>query len=119
LLNFVQTYLTVTFEREIATGSVTKAFTVVVMAGILVAVSTLTLMLTEGLPLLPVLFEVVSAMATVGLSMGITRELSGFGQVLIGLLMFVGRIGVLSVIIVLAGQEKQGLHYMKEDILIG
>ncbi len=109
----------VVFEREIATGSVTKAFTVVVMAGLLVAASTLTLMLTEGLPLLPVLFEVVSAMATVGLSMGITRELSGFGQVLIGLLMFVGRIGVLSVIIVLAGQEKQGLHYMKEDILIG
>lgn len=109
----------VVFEREIATSSVTKAFTVVVMAGILVAASTLTLMLTEGLPFLPVLFEVVSAMATVGLSMGITHELSGFGQVLIGLLMFVGRIGVLSVIIVLAGKEKRGPHYMKEDILIG
>lgn len=109
----------VLFEREIDPRSVTKAFTVVVMAGILVAASTLTLMLIEGLPMLPVLFEVVSAMATVGLSMGITSEMSGFGQILIGLLMFVGRIGILSVIIVLAGKEKRRLHYMKEDILIG
>lgn len=109
----------VIFEREIDPGSVTKAFVVTVMAGLLVSASTLTLMVTEGLPFMPVLFEVVSAMATVGLSMGITSELSGFGQVLIGLLMFIGRIGVLSVIIVLAGKEKRRLHYMKEDILIG
>ncbi|MFA7467825.1 MAG: potassium transporter TrkG, partial [Desulfotomaculaceae bacterium] len=109
----------VLFEREIDPASVTKAFTVTVMASLLVAASTLTLMITEGLSLMPVLFEVVSAMATVGLSMGITRELSGFGQVLIGLLMFVGRIGILSVIIILAGKERRRLHYMKEDILIG
>ncbi|KJS13106.1 MAG: hypothetical protein VR67_05560 [Peptococcaceae bacterium BRH_c8a] len=109
----------VLFEREIDPDSVTKAFTVTVMAGLLAAASTLTLMVTEGLPFMPVLFEVVSAMATVGLSMGITRELSGFGQILIGLLMFVGRIGILSVIIILAGKERRRLHYMKEDILIG
>jgi len=107
------------FEREIDPASVTKAFTVTVMAGLLVFTSTLVLMITEDLPMMPVLFEVVSAMATAGLSMGITRDLSGFGQVLIGFLMFIGRIGVLSVIIVLAGKEKRRLHYMKEDILIG
>ncbi|HBX22031.1 MAG TPA: Trk family potassium uptake protein [Desulfotomaculum sp.] len=107
------------FEREIDPESVTKAFTVAVMAGLLAAASTLTLMVTEGIPFMPVLFEVVSAMATVGLSMGITKDLSGFGQILIGLLMFVGRIGILSVIIILAGKERRRLHYMKEDILIG
>lgn len=109
----------VLFEREIDPGSVTKAFTVTVMAGLLAALSTLTLMVTEGLPLMPVLFEVISAMATAGLSMGITSELSAFGQILVGLLMFVGRIGILSVIIILAGKEKRRLHYMKEEILIG
>jgi len=109
----------VLFEREIDPGSVTKAFTVTVMAGLLAAFSTLTLMITEGLPLMPVLFEVISAMATVGLSMGITKELSAFGQILVGLLMFVGRIGILSIIIILAGKDKRRLHYMKEDILIG
>ncbi len=107
------------FEREIDPASVTKAFTVTVMAGLLVFTSTLVLMITEDLPMMPVLFEVVSAMATAGLSTGITGDLSGFGQVLIGFLMFVGRIGVLSVVIVLAGKEKRRLHYMKEDILIG
>ncbi|AGL01546.1 TrkH family potassium uptake protein [Desulfoscipio gibsoniae] len=109
----------VLFEREIAPESVTKAFTVVVMAGMLVAIITLLLMIVEGLPLVPVLFEVVSAMATVGLSTGITSHLSPFGMALIGLVMFVGRIGVLTVVVVLAGKEKRRSHYMKEDILIG
>ncbi len=109
----------VLFEREITPQTVTKAFTVVVMSNMLVIVSTFLLMTVEGLPLVPVLFEVVSALATVGLSMGITSQLSPFGQVLIGLLMFVGRIGVLTVVMILAGREKRHYHYLKEDILIG
>ncbi|MEW6063980.1 hypothetical protein P378_18970 [Desulforamulus profundi] len=109
----------VIWEREIASESVTKAFTVTVVALILVSVSTLLLMTVEKLPLMPVLFEVVSAMATVGLSMGVTQQLSPFGQVIIILLMFVGRIGVLSLVIFLAKQEYRRLRYMKEDILIG
>lgn len=109
----------VIFEREIAPESVTKAFTVMVMAGLLAALSTLVLMIVEKLPFMPVLFEVVSALATVGLSMGITSDLSAFGQVLIGFLMFIGRIGVLTLIVVLTGTDKRRLNYMKEDILIG
>ncbi len=109
----------VLFEKEIAPKTVAKAFTVVVMFGMLVIVSTLLLMTVEGLPLVPVLFEVVSALSTVGLSMGITTQLSPFGLVLIGLLMFVGRIGVFTVVMILAGREKRQYHYMKEDILIG
>lgn len=109
----------VLFEREIAQESVTKAFTVVVMAGMLVVVSTLLIMTVEDLPFMPVLFEVVSAVATVGLSMGITPQLSPFGLIVIGILMFVGRIGILTVVVVLAGKEKRRFQYMKEDILIG
>lgn len=109
----------VIFEREIAPDSVFKAFTVAVVAFMLVTVSTLTLMLVENIPLMPVLFEVVSALATVGLSMGITGQLSPFGQVLIILLMFVGRIGVLSLVILLAGKEYRRVRYIKEEILIG
>ncbi|QGG47130.1 potassium uptake protein, TrkH family [Heliorestis convoluta] len=109
----------VIFEREIAADSVMKAFTVAVTAALLVFISTLLLMLIEGLPFKPVLFEVVSALATVGLSMGITADLSPFGQVVIGLLMLVGRIGVLSLITILAGKEIRRVRYMKESILIG
>jgi trk system potassium uptake protein TrkH len=109
----------VIFEREISSESVSKAFTVTVIALLLVSSSTLTLMITEKLPFMPVLFEVVSAMATVGLSMGVTQHLSAFGQVLVGLLMFVGRIGVLSLVLLLAEKEYRRLRYMKEEILIG
>jgi trk system potassium uptake protein TrkH len=106
-------------EREIAPKSVTKAFAVVVMASMLVMVSTLLLMTVEDLPLMPVMFEVVSALSTVGLSMGITSQLSPFGLILLGLLMFIGRIGIFTTIMILAGREKRQSHYMKEEILIG
>lgn len=109
----------VIFEREIAPESVSKAFTVTVIALILITTSTLILMVVEGLSFMPVLFEVVSALATVGLSSGVTQQLSGFGQVLIIILMFIGRIGVLSLVLFLAKQERRRLRYMKEDILIG
>ncbi|GAB6181377.1 TrkH family potassium uptake protein [Desulfotomaculum defluvii] len=109
----------VLWEREIAAESVTKAFTVTVIALIIISLSTLTIMTIEDLPFMSVLFEVVSAMATVGLSLGITSKLSHFGQVLITILMFVGRIGVLSLVIFLTKQENRRVRYMKEDILIG
>ncbi len=109
----------VIFEREIASGSVFKAFAVAVIAFMLVTISTLILMLVENLPLLPVLFEVASALGTVGLTMGITKQLSAFGQVMIIMLMFVGRIGVLSLVLLLAGKEYRRVRYIKEEILIG
>ncbi|MDO7788999.1 TrkH family potassium uptake protein [Desulforamulus aquiferis] len=107
------------FERELASESVSKAFTVTVIALLLATTCTLLLMVVEGLPLIPVLFEVISAMATVGLSMGITGELSAFGQAVIIVLMFVGRIGVLSLVLLLAAKEYRRIQYMKEEILIG
>lgn len=109
----------VIFERQIAPESVVKAFTVTIFASILVSVSTLILMITEKLPLLNALFEVVSAFATAGLTMNVTHQLSSFGQVLICLLMFIGRIGFLSLIMALAGTKHKKVHYMKEEILIG
>lgn len=109
----------VIWEREIAPESVTKAFTVTVIAFMMVSLGTLSIMTIEKLPFLPVLFEVVSALATVGLSMGITAQLSPLGQIIIIILMFIGRIGVLSLVIFLAKQEQRRLRYMKEDILIG
>lgn len=109
----------VVMEREIDANNVLKAFTVTILGFLLVSTGTLILMLVEKLPLLPILFEVVSALATVGLSLGITAELSSFSLVLIGIFMFVGRIGILSLIIFLAKRETGHIRYMKEDILIG
>lgn len=109
----------VLMEREIDASSVNKAFTVTVLALVTVCVSTLILMLIEGLPFLEVLFEVVSALATVGLSMGITEQLSPMSAIFIGILMFIGRIGVLSIVVLLGKTEANRIHYMKENIIIG
>ena len=66
------------------------------------------------------LYETVSAVGTVGLSVGITAELTVFSKLLLILLMFFGRIGGLSLVLVLA--EKQTLIFTErpvENILIG
>ncbi len=105
-------------EREIDTESISKAFTVTVMALTLVCIGTLVIMTLEHLPFMPVLFEVVSALATAGLSMGITEQMSPVGTVIISIFMFVGRIGVLSLILFLAKTQGDRIRYMKEKIII-
>ncbi|NMC28178.1 MAG: Trk family potassium uptake protein [Syntrophomonadaceae bacterium] len=109
----------VVMEREIDSASVSKAFTVTVLALVMVCVGTLILMVLENLPFLEVLFEVVSALATVGLTMGITEHLSPLSTFIIGMLMFIGRIGVLSIVVLLGQSEADRIHYMKETIIIG
>ncbi len=66
------------------------------------------------------LFETVSAFGTVGLSMGITPSLSLWGKTWIMLLMFVGRVGVLTfAYIIVGGGTEKGVEYAEENIMIG
>lgn len=71
----------------------------------------LLLNLTETIPLLAIIFEASSAFGTTGLSVGVTPQLSPFEKLVIALLMFVGRIGIL--------ERKAKIHYPKETIIIG
>lgn len=69
---------------------------------------------------LPYFFETVSAFATVGLSMGITPELSIWGKCWIILMMIIGRVGVLTFsYIVLGTGAKNGIEYAEENLMIG
>jgi trk system potassium uptake protein TrkH len=66
------------------------------------------------------LFEVVSALSTVGLSTGITPRLSDAGQVVLMLAMFIGRLGPISVVMALSLSERpQVIEYPREEPLIG
>jgi trk system potassium uptake protein TrkH len=66
------------------------------------------------------LFETVSAFGTVGLSMGVTPSLSAWGKTWIILLMFVGRVGVLTfAYIIVGGAAERGIEYAEENIMIG
>ena len=75
--------------------------------------------MTEPKPFLAILFEVVSAFGTVGLSMGITADLSPIGKILIVFIMFLGKLGPLTLAFSLARPEQENIRYSSEDILTG
>lgn len=83
-------------KRTVPNTAINKAFALFTLAVLLVASVFCLLLVTEDLPYLNLLFETVSAFATVGLSTGITAQLSVIGKLLIILLMYLGRIGPLT-----------------------
>lgn len=114
--------------RTLPESTVDKAVRVFVVSIVVIALGTLLLLYTEAPgashadnngQFLKVLFEVVSAYSTCGLSMGLTTELSPFGQFLICSIMFVGRMGPLFLISAVAGQAKNTTWYAEEDIMVG
>jgi len=67
-----------------------------------------------------ILFEVTSAFGTVGLSLGITSDLTIFSKIILMILMFIGRVGVISFLLMFKNHKKIGkYHYPKERIIIG
>jgi trk system potassium uptake protein TrkH len=109
------------FRRRIPTEQVTKALAVTLLSGCLVTVVTLLLSLSETAGFLTVLFEVVSAFGTVGLSMGLTPHLTRLGRCLIIGTMFSGRVGPLTAMIALAQSARPNNRVRRIDdrVLIG
>ncbi|MEK7681261.1 MAG: potassium transporter TrkG, partial [Chloroflexota bacterium] len=82
--------------------------------------ATLLLSLTESHSFIRVLFEVFSAFGTVGLSTGITPDLSLLGRLIIIGIMFVGRLGPLTLALSLAQREEaRSIRFAQERIKIG
>ncbi|MPQ25967.1 TrkH family potassium uptake protein [Bacillus paralicheniformis] len=108
------------FKRELHQADLMKSLIVTLMAVILVFGSTLILTMTEKHTLLELLFEVCSAFGTTGLSTGITSDLSTIGKIVIILLMFIGRIGIVTLLYLFGRKEiEANYHYPKERIIIG
>lgn len=108
------------FRRTIQTGVVHKALALLVSGLLIVGLFFVLLLIAEGQAFLPLLFETVSAFGTVGLSTGLTPNLTPVGKVLVLLLMYVGRIGPLTLGLALAaGIRKEESIYPKARILIG
>ncbi|MBN2417302.1 Trk family potassium uptake protein [bacterium] len=107
-------------RRTIPPSAVMKVLALLVMALFLVFTIFIGLLIVEDKPYLHLLFETVSAFATVGLSLGITPELSINGKLLITLLMYLGRIGPLTFGLALARKAVTGkLTYPDAHIMIG
>ncbi|QII50354.1 Ktr system potassium transporter B [Bacillus paralicheniformis] len=86
---------------------------------LLILAAVFILNMTEPKPFLAILFEVVSAFGTVGLSMGITADLTPAGKIMIIFIMFLGKLGPLTLAFSLARPEQENIRYSSEDILTG
>lgn len=101
-------------DRRIGERAQRQALTVALLAIGLVMSATLFLLEITDLRTDQVLFETVSAFATVGLSTGITAQVPPAGQIALVLLMFVGRLGPITLVSALALREKQLRYTLPE-----
>lgn len=109
------------FNREIQLIDVLRSYAVIILSIFIVFLATIALSISEPtLSMTAIIFEITSAFGTCGMSLGITDKLSTFGKILIMLLMFVGRIGLISFLYTIGGRTtKTKFHYPKERVIIG
>jgi len=107
------------FGRRLGGEEVMKVLALISLSLMLVLTAAFVLAQTQELPFLMLLFEVASAFGTVGLSMGATGELDGFGRAVIMALMFIGRIGPLALGLFLATRIPPRVRYPEGRIFLG
>ncbi|MBD2347062.1 TrkH family potassium uptake protein [Anabaena subtropica] len=109
------------YERKIAISLILKAVGVLIGSISTVILATILISLTDPkLDFIQILFEVVSAFATVGLSTGITGTVSTAAKLILIIIMYVGRVGVLLLMAAVLGDPKPTrIHYPEENLLVG
>ena len=117
------------FKRTIDQETIDRAFSVLALSMAIVMVATALLLWSElgSVPqaqsrgrFLELLFEVVSAFGTVGLSMGATPRLTDWGKLILVVVMFIGRLGPLVLAMAIQAREKRGrFQYAHERVMIG
>jgi trk system potassium uptake protein TrkH len=109
------------FKRRIPQELVFKALAISILSILFIFLAVMCLDFTEaGTSLMYLAFEAVSAFGTVGLSLGVTPGLSDYGKCIIMVLMFIGRLGPLTIAFALTNQKQhEKFKYAEEKILIG
>jgi len=116
------------FRRSISEASIGKAVSIIMLSASVICIGVMLLLMTELGDMghresrgkfLELLFEVVSAFGTVGLSTGITPGLSATGKVILSVVMFVGRLGPLVVGVALSRDIVSRFYYAEENIMVG
>jgi trk system potassium uptake protein TrkH len=103
------------FGRRVPAAAQRQAVTLVLLSVGIIAASTLVLVTLEDLTLSSALFEVISAFSTVGLSTGITGGLGGAAQALLTALMFLGRVGPITLFAALLLREHGRLYRLPSE----
>lgn len=108
------------FGRRVGSAAQRQAITVLVLGSIMVVLGTLAILRMSHLPTDQVIFEVISAFGTVGLSTGITADLPEEGQLILALLMYLGRVGTITLAASLVlGERRMPYRYPEEHPIVG
>jgi trk system potassium uptake protein TrkH len=109
------------YDRQVAINLILKAVAVLVGSVVTVIVATILIAIADPhLDLVHILFEVVSAFATVGLSTGITAKVSTFAKVILIITMYLGRVGILLFMSAFLGDPRpSSVRYPEESLLVG
>ena len=110
----------VAFKRKIPLGVILKSFNITILALFVICIGTFTLSILESnYTFMQLLFEVTSAFGTVGLSTGITPDLSDLSKFIISLIMFIGRLGPMTIATIWYFKEPSNACYSEETVIIG
>ena len=109
------------FGRRIPRSLISKTLAISALSALLVISGAVALIISDGLSLLPAVFEVTSAFGTVGLSIGdTTKELGAFGKLLLVFVMFLGRLGPITLFLALNERSRPKQYsYPEEEIAVG
>ncbi|MCJ8342117.1 MAG: TrkH family potassium uptake protein [Cetobacterium sp.] len=108
------------FNRRIDWEILNRALAILVISIMYISIIIMLMMMVEHFKFEEIVFEVISAFGTVGLSLGITAKLSIFSKILIIITMFIGRLGPLTFALALGENKiKENVKYPKENILVG
>jgi len=109
------------FKRTIPYSIVNRAYSIIIFALAVISISVFMLSIAEpNIDFIKLAFEEFSAFATVGLSTGITPELSDASRAIIISSMFIGRVGVLSIAMILSNRVvSRNYQYAKESVMVG
>lgn len=115
----------VVFEKRLDFDVVTRALTIIIISVAVIGIVLGILSVTEEFTFMEILFETISALATVGTTLGITSHLSLIGEITIIITMFIGRLGPITIAVALMvrkrDQRKNQVHigYPEEKVMVG
>ena len=108
------------FQREIADISIRRAFSIMWLSLLVIGLGVTLISYDQPeLDLIKVVFECFSAYSTVGLSLNLTADLSTFSKLVVSVIMFVGRVGMLTIFVaLLKNRHQRNYRYPTEEITI-
>jgi Trk-type K+ transport system membrane component len=107
-------------KKSIKFDTVYKSLMVVIGAALLIFTALFIMTISEGFTAKEIFFEIASAFGTTGLSLGITSGLTNVGKVVLILVMFIGRIGILALLLMFKGERPaSNIKYPEIDLIVG